>query len=776
MRIASILLLVAALFLPAATCRAEGLRVGQFPQEVRVAYTTSDGLADNDVLSVAAAPDGAVYAGTRAGLSRLSGRAWTPVEGLTGAPVDAMAVRGADLLLTFQGSLRQLSRGNLIALAPLPPRAAPPFSLAAGEQVLLATADGLFQLAAGKLVRVDALDGLLNDSRNIRQVAIGPDGAVAVAAASGLFLREASRDWRALYPRQNGRSWAPHDVRGVAFDAQGRLWFASLQGLGCRDGEWKLYTVDEGLPYNDFTTLASGEKGVVWFGTKRGAIRYDGRNWEYRQGRRWLPEDTVRAISVTPQGCAWFATAAGVGVIERKPITLAEKARFFEDEIDRYHRRTPYQYVLSVRLKRPGDKSEWIQHDSDNDGLWTAMYGAGECFAYAATKHPMAKRRARQAFEALRFLGTVTQGGEHPAPPGFVARTILPTSGPDPNASDYTKEKDEARRATRDSLWKVLSPRWPKSADGKWYWKTDVSSDELDGHFFFYAQYYDLAAETPQEKEDVRKVVAGIAHHLLAHNFTMVDWDGKATRWAIFGPDYLNRNPLYYGVRGLNSLSILSYLKVAEHLTGDTRYTQAIARLISQENYHMNLLVPKIHTGPGSGNQSDDEMAFMCYYNLLNYEKDPALLRTYAFSLANYWNLERMELNPLFNFIAAARNSGKTFGTAFARLDLSPKGEWLEESVDTLKRYPLDRVDWRMSNSQRIDLMPLPMVRREGGSTGGSGCRKNGKVLPIDERFVEYWNHDPYRLDQGGQGLTLADGASFLLPYYLGLYHGFVLE
>jgi hypothetical protein len=153
------------------------------------------------------------------------------------------------------------------------------------------------------------------------------------------------------------------------------------------------------------------------------------------------------------------------------------------------------------------------------------------------------------------------------------------------------------------------------------------------------------------------------------------------------------------------------------------------------------------------------------------------LLRTYAFSFASYWNLERMELNPLFNFLYAARNSGKRFESAFARVDLSPKGNWLEESVDTLRRFPLDRVDWALSNSDRIDLMYLPTVQRaDDRTTRRSGARKSGKVLPIDERFVDHWNHDPYRLEQGGQGLTLADGASFLLPYYLGLYHRFIAD
>ena len=46
----------------------------------------------------------------------------------------------------------------------------------------------------------------------------------------------------------------------------------------------------------------------------------------------------------------------------------------------------------------------------------------------------------------------------------------------------------------------------------------------------------------------------------------------------------------------------------------------------------------------------------------------------------------------------------------------------------------------------------------------------------LKESLFVNWNHDPWRLDYEGNGTKLADGASFLLPYYLGLYHGFLVE
>lgn len=733
------------------------LEVGRFPQEVRRFMTTADGLPSNDVRSVAIAPDGTVYAATARGLARYSQGKWATVAAPE-KPVDHVAARAADVWYVSAGSLYKLGDNNR---TPVPARVN---SLALGPQAFLATENGLYELTAGKLA--PSLEG------SIRQVAVAADGRVAAAAASGLYLKRPGTAWQPLYPLAGNRSWAPRDVRGVAFDARGRLWFASAQGVGMDDGAWHLFTGEDGLPHDDFTLIASGGDGAVWFGTKIGAIRYDGVDWEYRQGLRWLPDDAVAGIAVTASGDTWLTTAKGISVIERRPMTLPEKAKFFEDEIDKRHRRTPYEYVLGVALKRPGDTSDWTQHDSDNDGLWTSMYGAGECYAYAVTGSGIAKSRAKRAFEALRFLRVVTQGGDHPAPPGFVARTILPASGPDPNVAHYTAEKDARQRDTRDKLWKVIVPRWPKSADGMWYWKSDTSSDELDGHYFFYARYYDLVADTVEEKARVREHVAAITDHLLAHDYQIVDHDGKVTRWGVFDPAHLNHDEDWWEERGTNSLSILSYLKTAAHITGDAKYEQAARELIARHGYDANVLIQKTNAGPGAGNQSDDEMVFMCLYNLLQYETDPVLKQRWALAFSLRWQNEAPELNPLFNYMYAAQNTGAQFADASGVVDLSPKGNWLAESVDTLRRYPLDRVDWRLTNHHRKDVVPLPEYA--GGEGGKRGWRRNGRVLPIDERFVDQWNHDPWDLDQGGAGRELADGSSFLLPYYMGLYHKFI--
>ena len=626
----------------------------------------------------------------------------------------------------------------------------------------------------------------------VREVATDADTlTIAAASSDGIYLRSGSETvWRRLLPREGDRSWAPVDVRAVEFDYHGRLWFASPQGLGAIDadtGAWRLYDRTDGLPWNDFTSLAAAPDRSIWAGTTRGLVHLipgtfpdDPPRWQYRQGRRWLPDDHVLAVEVEPDGAVRVETRGGPGTIHMRPMTLRRKAERFHEAIDRFHRRTPFGYVLGVGLERPGDTSEVHQTDSDNDGLWTAMYGAAECFRWAVTGDPGARERARQAFDALRFLQLVTQGGTPPARPGFVARTILPADGPDPNAGRL--ENDRRMREERDGLWKVIDPRWPKSADGTWYWKSDTSSDELDGHFFFYGLYYDLVAQGDAERAEVRETVLAIVDHLVDHGGALVDHDGKPTRWAVFGPDQLNDDREWWEERGLNSLSYLTYLRIAEHVSDSgsaedarrrQRYADTARALLDDHAYGANLRNPKVQSGPGTGNQSDDEMAFMNYYHLLKYERDEELRSAVAHSLRQYWKLLQPERNPLFDFIHAAAIDGASYRDAFDDETYSRGDFPLDDAVESLVLYPLDRFDWALSNSHRLDVV---LLRAQEERRGARGHLLDGRVLPIDERFVNHWNHDPWRLDHGGQGRYLADGASFLLPYYLGLYHGLIEE
>jgi hypothetical protein len=293
-----------------------------------------------------------------------------------------------------------------------------------------------------------------------------------------------------------------------------------------------------------------------------------------------------------------------------------------------------------------------------------------------------------------------------------------------------------------------------------------------------YALYYDLVAETEEEKEAVREQVRALTDHLIEHGFNLVDHDGKPTRWARFSPEEMNFDKNWIIERGLNSLSMLSYLITAEHVTGDPKYRKVADTLIEKHSYMQNMMNQKYQRGIGTGNQSDDEMAFMSYYNLIKYEKDPERRSQFAFSCFTSWLLEEPEMNPFFNFTIAAICSDLSYTNTWGTFSTKPVGDWLDDSIETLKRFPLDRFSWRHENSHRLDIVRLPKANMlyDDRTHQRKGYRVNGKVIPVDECYFSHWNRDPWTLDTGGNGRELSCGTVYLLPYYMGLYHGFISD
>ena len=727
-----------------------------FRQEIRTEYTRADGLPSIDVRRVAVDAEGRVWAATAGGTARFDGRSWSTTLGSARAIVSEAAVDASGFLwavpvppergvaLRLQGTVIKQTEFSSISIGLTGSGILLDVAFA-GNHLYVAGERGLWHTnphpealsPVREAFQGDQLLGVVNCTR----VAVSPSGHVAVVVDDhDVSIREAQGEWQPL-------GHVAVKIRQLAFDSDDNLWIVTGRGPARFDREqkqWEHFTTRDGLPVDEATCIAFGPEGSLWLGTPRGVMRRDGRTWAYRAGRRWLPSDDVRDIAVAADGTAWIATAAGISRIERQPVTLADKAAHYETLIDARHRR--FGYITVADLARPGDLSEWSLADTDNDGLWTGMYGAGECFRYAATKDPQARLRATGVFQALNRLHAVT------GIPGFPARTVLPTSGPDPN--DTYTVKNDRRSQQNDPLWKVITPRWPKSADGKWFWKCDTSSDEIDGHFFFYAAFYDHVARTSTEKARAAGVIRAMTDHIIENDFFLVDHDGRPTRWGVWNPDKLNHDIAWIQERGLNSLEMLSFLATAHHVTGDDKYVKITRDLVDNHHFAINLQNQKVTFPPEDINHSDDEMAFMCYYLLIRYTKDIKLLALYKRSLRRSWQFERPERNPLFNFIYAACG-----GEPYDR----------DEAVDTLRRIPWDLIDWRMSNRGRADVHMIDDGIRPAGAWR---AYPPYGVMHIDERYVQWWNHNPYIPDTGGQGRREADGAFFLLPYYLGLCHG----
>ncbi len=603
-------------------------------------------------------------------------------------------------------------------------------------------------------------------------------GGEAVGRSDGLYLRFGPNgSWHRALPADDRHSWALQDVRVLTQDKDGRLWFGAKQGIGCWDGQqWSLLSGSEGLPFNDFTCVAAGPSGEVWFGTTRGAIMVKDGRVQYRHSRRWLLDDHVIDIAIDPAGTAWIATSQGISEISGLDLDLEQKAVHFIQQVEDRHNRMGF--VCQSRLTERFDVSSSQLAISDNDGLYTAMYGAAQAFRYATTGDLEARALAVRSFKACKWLVDITHE------PGFPARVIIPIDWPEDVNKIYSRAYNK-RHQQSDPFWKDIYPRFPKSKDGKFRWKCDTSSDELAGHYFFYGIFYDLIAETEEEKQWVREVVADITDHLVRHDFMLNDHDGKPTRWGNFGPKFF-QTIWGWEQRGLNSMMMLSFLNVAKHVTGDPKYDETAAYLREKHRYHINALESKMYFPPDNVVPWDNNLCLMSMYGLIKYEQDPALLLMYRMALENAWLHISKQQNAFWDGLygALVQVFGKRIEEGFFEAeDIFSEhpllaGQMVERYghsslstrhiLQTLRRIPLDLIGYPIDNTHRLDITLDPTP----GQDPDMGWGHDGYALPIDERGHVRLDRDGFALKASeGGGYSEHEGTFYLLPYYLALHH-----
>jgi hypothetical protein len=692
---------------------------GSHFQLVREFFTVAGGLPADEIRAVAVTRDGIVLVTAGKGVARLESERWVEQTGpaeVTAlfAPVQgpnalAGATNGVWALNNGQWQIEAGSPADVIGFAAEPDGA--PWALAPS---------GVWRRGdTWKLIHV-VEDDQMKDPRSFL-----PTGQeeVFVASATGLYgLMGKRKYWLDLEVRPG--ELLSTDTRALARLDRQHFLVATGKGLNLTDGQrgWHSFTGAEGLPILDLTGVAVAPDGTVWLGSDHGLVRWKDGRWTYLASKRWLPDNRIIAIAPAADGSVWVGTPKGLAHLLHRKLTLADKAAILQKDLESRDRR--HGYVTIMHLQSPGVLEGAMQEISDNDGLWTALYIASQSFRHAATKSPEARAQASRSMKALLRLESITGIS------GFPARAIY-----------QVNEPQFARPSLRsDSEWHE-SP-----VEKDWYWKGETSSDELDGHYLGWYLFYELAANE-EEKSAVRATCKRVSDHILDHGYHLVDKDGKPTTWGEWSPEKLNDDPKWWAERGLGSLEILSHLKVAARIVGEPRYEQAYQELIQKHHYAINTLNAKLPNGVSH----DDQLLFLSYYPLLQLERDPALRALYIASLRRTWNMERIEDNPLWNFIFGA-STGESCD--------------VEQAVETLREMPLDFITWRTQNSHRADLNLADAPDRRGRG-------RAIKPLPWAERVISHWDHDPYELD-GGSDLGEADQTVWLLPYWMGRYHGLI--
>lgn len=709
-----------------------------FMQEYHEAYIVSKAQSDIEIRSITVDRESNVWIASASGVfKKMDGKKdWEAV--LTGddsGPAYSVAVnnRGDILIGTWNGLYRYSSNKLLKEAGPEPP-----------VSEICCDNDGYYALGPLGIWRnTDHNWEKLNYhiARSVRDAMSDNNGNLWVATDAGLY--HCRRGESILF--QDVTEMISCNVRALACDHKGRIWTGVLGGVSVRDSSRLLnnLTPEDGIPSVKVNCIAKSPDSVMWVGTDVGIVRYapDGSH-SLRFTQRWLTDNQVNDIAFDRDGNAWIATEKGVSAIKRRKMTLEEKEKDFYGQMMKRHIREPWTVGI-LKLEVPGDTSTWRNSDDDNDGEFTGNYLAMESFRYAVTGDPDARIKARKAFEFLRYLQEVT------GTDGFFARSIVPASWKKVNDPNRTYDKRQlAEELVNDPRYKPVEERWRRSKDGKWLWKGDTSSDEMDGHMMSYFFYYELAAGE-EEKMMIRNHVRKIIDCLMKNGYNLIDIDGTHTRWAVWSPEKLNHDPDWASEKALNSMELLAYLKLAAHITGDEKYQKEYVRLIETEGYLDNALQLN-SKNPAWQVYFDRTMEGYLLPILLKYEENPDYRKSFE-ELADEWMENQEEGENLINNFTYAFATGKKVN--------------IPQSVEFLKDTPLDLVDWPVDHRLRedVEIVREPILEE----------LQVEELPPASERATVRWDRNPWAAYEGNPQ-QVREPVFWLWPYWMARYLGVI--
>ena len=711
---------------------------GEFRQFDKIFLTAENGIDVENVSSVAfdgetlyiAQPDGVVeYADGKT--KKLALKA------------SKLFSRNGKLYAAIGNSLAEIKKGKAKKVADFD---CPVIDISIGldNSFWLATEKDLFLLGDDGFNKiVDLADGTVclaaydNKARYAETVYIG-------CTEEGLLsMKGKRRHWAEMTPGMSGV--LSNKINCLAIDALGHLWVGSDEGLNIYDGRnyWfngnDFYSVPDGS-FNDMFFAADGKK---YFATNTGIITLTEGKISYFSYGVWLMHPTVTKITVSDNGTIAAVTPRGISVITSKYMTLEEKADYYDNLAVKYFTRNE-GYQVSRELRKYGDlDSGWLPN-SDNDGLFTGVYCASQCFRYKVTGSEEAKANAKRAVEAMIKLTEIT------GKPGFTAR-----------ATRYAHEENFLTGNREE--WHVCEDN-PECE-----WLGETSSDEMTGHYFAYGIYYDLVADE-EEKKKIANVVKTITDHILDNNFHLTDVDGIPTTWANWEPDLLNNDDRWYFERGTNSLEILSFLKTTYHVTGDEKYNQVFDMLIKKHHYAMNCMQYKCEDAHVA--HIDDQLDFVNIYPLLVYTDDAAQAEIFKMGLTHHWEYERTERSPFFNIVYGA---------------LTENYCDIENAAKSLSEMTLDLIRWPVYNSHRKDIVwdteqeamgIPPQLKYPVEYSARVLVHYDGNQFVCDsgaEEFIDINNKSVNRTltlpSTNADGMRAMMPYIYLLPYWMGRYY-----
>ncbi len=159
---------------------------------------------------------------------------------------------------------------------------------------------------------------------------------------------------RSVWTQQHG---LPQDtIRAIAQTADGYLWLGTDEGLARFDGyDFKIFNKANGdLPSNSITALAAAPGGSLWIGTTDGLTELrDGRFRTYTT-QQGLPDDAVGALFIDHTGALWIVAGIDLSRFEHGKFTNFAPGPRYPGNIVSRGGRGPQPQPLGGGVQRSG--------------------------------------------------------------------------------------------------------------------------------------------------------------------------------------------------------------------------------------------------------------------------------------------------------------------------------------------------------------------------------------------------------------------------------------
>ncbi len=682
------------------------------PQIFTEKYPPNRLAASSAALCAAYNGAGVLFVGGEKGLLYLDGDRFVKLSGPF-TPVNALCLLPDGVLAAAcENTIYTVTDSAVTALQTL---SSPVLELkAAGDRAYALTADMLYSYADGRFSP--------EQEPPFGAVCMAPTpGKTVYVGCKGAMLRLMAKRTRfgVMTP---GMTHTPA-VRFTCMTADplGTVWCGTENGVYVFDGksEWLPPESLPAFPRGEIACIALGQRNV-YVGTHAGLYAVGPEHTRFYGAGRYLLGDRVHAVLPSPDETELTVCAdGGVSRICFTPMTLAEKAAYFESMLP-YFNREDY-YTRRVNMKN-GELASGNVQIIDNDGLYTADAVAFYSLKFAVTGSIAAREAARRSMRALLKLQRIT------GIPGFPARAY--------------RRPGEHRYGDGDPEWHAA-----RDETGPLEWKGETSSDELVGHYFAAGWYFDLCADAA-EKAELAEAFRAITEHILTHGYTLCDADGTPTSWAHFGPDELNGDDAWCWEKGVNALELLSFLRITYHFTGDEKYISLQKSLAAERHYAMNVLAYKKDDAHSS--VIDDRLTLYIATHLLRLETDEALLRYVRLGIRRHYEYIKENHAPYFAFVSALSHGGHTD---------------LDEAVRVLEEFPADL------RCHKTDMRCRPELEMDPRTAQFGEEPHLLRPLPAPERVTDEM-HSGARAFFCGRDNAAYSPCGWLLAYWAGRYWG----